>query len=342
MVIGWAAALALVLCAAGSGQEQPQLVWEAQVDGVNILRVHGRSIDLEDRQGLPIQRQRFRFFDRLPDRDQDVRLEVLKGRGRVRIIEQPRIQNNYTMAVAIEDRQGGSSSYSLAFYWDAAPGFFRRRPQGFSSRDRGEGVEWSGRVDGEAIVSCRAGDCEAQAIRGAPVTRERFNFSRPLPARNLVLSLDRADGRGEIRLIQQPREENGYTARVQIRDSQGGAGDYSFSLVWTRPPHDDAGFSFARAGMFWSGRVDGRLRVVVEGGRAHSEVISGAPIIGERADFSRSLPARNNPNATVRKVRGRGRVEIVEYPSARNGYRLVFEIADSDGGADNYEIEVGW
>jgi Zn/Cd-binding protein ZinT len=35
-------------------------------------------------------------------------------------------------------------------------------------------------------------------------------------------------------------------------------------------------------------------------------------------------------------------VNIVEYPSGRNGFRFVFEINDTDGGADNYEVEVVW
>jgi len=42
------------------------------------------------------------------------------------------------------------------------------------------------------------------------------------------------------------------------------------------------------------------------------------------------------------RIRGRGRVEIVEFPSQTNHYRLVFEITDTGEGADNYEIEVDW
>jgi hypothetical protein len=71
------------------------------------------------------------------------------------------------------------------------------------------------------------------------------------------------------------------------------------------------------------------------------EVLNGAPVSSGTARFFRPLPARN-ANAGVRKLRGRGRVELVEHPSRRNGYRLVFEIEDRDGGADHYEVEVGW
>ncbi|MBM3747739.1 MAG: hypothetical protein FJW34_18280 [Acidobacteria bacterium] len=324
-------------------QDRPQLVWEGQVDGVSVLRAHGNRIDVEERQGLPVQRQRFRFFERLPDSRLTVRLEVVEGRGQVRILEQPRLENNYTLAVLIDDRQGGSSFYSLAFFWESRRGFFEpSRPSPPPGLDRMENLTWSGRVDDEVVVSCRREECIAEAVRGADATRDRFRFSRPLPGRDVQVSLDRTEGRGQIRLLQQPREENGYTAQVGIRDPQGGAGDYSFTLAWARPSREDPGFSFARRGMVWSGRVDGRVRVIVEGSNARAELITGAPVAGERAEFSRALPARNNSNATLRRLRGRGRAEIVEFPSARNGYRLVFEIDDSGGGAGDYEVEVGW
>jgi hypothetical protein len=222
------------LCPLLLAQDQPQMVWEGQVDGVIVLRVHGNRIDIEERQGLPVQRQRFRFFERLPDSRQNARLAVVEGRGHARILEQPRLENNYTLSVVIEDPQGGSSFYSLAFYWESGGRFFGPAAPGPASR----------------------------AERGGSLT--------------------------------------------------------------------------------WSGRVDGRIRVIVAGSRARVEVINGAPVASERADFARSLPARDNPNATVRRLRGRGRVEIVEYPSRRNGYRLIFEINDSSGGGDHYEVEVGW
>lgn len=84
------------------------------------------------------------------------------------------------------------------------------------------------------------------------------------------------------------------------------------------------------------------MRVTIQGAQATTEVISGAPVEEEQAHFLRPLPGRTLPEATVRKIRGRGRVEIVEYPSAGNGYRLVFEIEDSRSGSDRYEVEVGW
>jgi hypothetical protein len=263
-------------------------------------------------------------------------MEVREGRGYARILEQPRLDNNYTLSVQVEDRQDGSSRYTLAFYWHSGPAFVNRPIE-----KRGEKVVWSGRVEGESIVECRRDKCEARATDGGVVGRGNFRFTRPLPARDVTVSLDKTDGRGEIRLLEQPSQANGYAASVHIRDHQGGAGNYSFTLVWASPsPYDSDGA--AAPGMIWSGRVDGRVRVTVEGGQARSEITSGGPIQEERAQFSRPLPPHEAPFATVRRLRGRGRVEILEYPSSRNAHRLVFEIADDKSGSDGYEVEVGW
>jgi len=325
-------------------QEQPKLAWQGEVDATSILYIRDDRIEIEDKEGLPVQRQRFRFNDRLPGRRQDVEMEIVEGRGQVRIVQQPRPENNYTLAVMIEDRQNGRSFYSLSFYWASGSGFFgglpNRRP--VTSSDRGEQLIWSGRVDGEIVVACRGQSCDTELRRGQSVVRDRFQFSRPLPAQEVQVSLEETEGRGEIRLVEQPRENNGYTAKVLIRDPQGGSGDYSFSLTWMRPARGEPQQLYARRGLFWSGRVDGRVRVIVQGSSARADLIDGAPVAGERADFERPLPSRPTPNLTVRRLRGRGSVEILEFPSDRNGYRLVFEIYDNRGGADDYVVEVGW
>ncbi len=72
------------------------------------------------------------------------------------------------------------------------------------------------------------------AEHGAPVADEHFKFSRPLPESDTDVRLEDPSGRGDIRLIEQPRQRNNYTTRVSIRDPQAGAGEYSFALVWNR------------------------------------------------------------------------------------------------------------
>ncbi|MFN3322729.1 MAG: hypothetical protein ACK5AZ_04465 [Bryobacteraceae bacterium] len=336
--------LPLVLGWSLEAQSRPQLVWEGEVDATSILYVRGNRLEIEDRDGLPVQRQRFRFYERLPGSRQNVEVRVVEGRGRVRVFQQPRLENDYTLGVSIEDRQAGSAFYSIELFWRGDDGFFGNPLPGSGTGfdGGGERLTWSGRVDGEAVISCRRSQCESDLRQGQPVVRERYKFSRPLPDRPVRVSLEETRGRGEIRLLAQPLPENDHTAQVLIRDPQGGAGDYAFSLAWARPSRQEKTPIFARRGMVWAGTVDDQVRIIVQGREARSDVVRGAPVSGERVSFDRELPPRDQPNASVRKIRGRGQVEILEYPSRRNGYRLIFEIRDSKGGVDHYEVEAGW
>jgi hypothetical protein len=336
------------LCALGAqGRAAPQFVWQGQVDGIAILHLQGRGLTVQIQQGDPVERQQFRFADALPDARQKVRVEVREGRGYVHVIDQPSVDNHYTLALAIEDRQAGKAFYSIALYWDTSNNGYDREA------GKTDKVTWSGRVDHAAVISCQKKTCVSNPERGAahsaPVADEHFKFSKPLPDHDTEVRLEELDGRGEIQLVEQPRESNQYTARVSIRDLGVGAGDYSFTLVWKRPTAKDPGPIPEPAGRAfrWTGRVDGRMRVTIQGGASFSEVVEGARVTadqggGEHAEMLRPLPARSDLMPVVRKLRGRGQVAIVESPSEKNNYRLIFEIDDPEPGADDYEVELDW
>lgn len=323
-----------ILCA----QNRPQFIWQGDVDGIDILYLHGKQLHVKVQEGADVARQRFQFYEVLPEVRQDVRVEVQEGRGYVHVVDQPRLENGYTLAVAIEDRQPGSSFYSIALFWDASNNIFE-------TRGKIGQVRWSGRVDEEAIISCQAKTCTSSASHGVAIANERSQFSTALPNHDVDVSMIDTEGRGQIQLIEQPRAINRYTARVLIRDRQSGSGEYSFTLVWNREKNNTSQVppvSLAAAGLVWSGTVDGRIRVTVQGGSALSEVIEGRPIAGERASFLRPLPPQADLATAIKKIHGRGRAEIVERPSAANHFRLVFEITSAGDGPDNYEVEVDW
>lgn len=343
-------ALTSVLCvtaAFAQPEPQPQLVWEGEVDSAAVLHVRGNRIDIEDRQGRPVARERHRFFDVLPDMRQEVQVRVAQGRDNVRVLQQPSPSNNYTLSVLIEDRPGGAAVYSLAFYWRANPrssfdDYFRGEPRRRNLNAGEDRVTWSGRVDDEVVVECSRNQCRATPTRGRPAERERFNFTRALPQREIRVSLDDVQGRGEVQLIEQPNASNDFTARVRVSDRSGGSADHAFSLYWREPRSSEPDRLFARPGARWSGRVDGKVRVQIQGTSGGAQAVSGTPVTDERLVFDRPMPASPMPNIAVKRLRGRGRVQIVEFPSDRNGYRLVFEVDDASGGADQYEIEIGW
>jgi hypothetical protein len=331
--------LLLGLSACLSAQDRPQFVWQGQVDGIAILHLAGKALSVQIQNGAPVEREKFHFSDALPQTQQVVRVQELMGRGYVHVIDQPSIENHFTLAVSIEDRQPGSSFYSIALYWDISGNAFER------GAEKTDHVSWKGRVDEEAVISCQMKTCVSSAEHGAPVAGERFKFSRPVPDRDVEVRLEDPQGRGDIRLTEQPRQRNNYTARVSIRDPQAGAGEYSFTLAWNRFSKKDASVPIPEPvgrGMLWNGTVDGHVRVTIEGGASFSAVLKGAPIRDEDSEILRPLPARADLTSTIRKLHGRGRVSIVEPPSEKNNYRLIFEIDDPGPGADYYQVELDW
>jgi hypothetical protein len=225
----------MVGCVAAYGQMQPQFIWQGEVDGTSVLFLHGKRLRVENRKGLPVQKQSYRFYQPLPESRQNVRMEVRESRGAVQIIQQPDLENGYTAAVMIQDLQPGASTYSLALYWDVNLGaqFSDGRselPPPFIDR-----LNWSGQVQGDVTVECRGHACTAHAANGGSVAREHTDISRRLPDRDVPVSLRDKEGRGKIELLEQPSRANHYTAKVRIGDDGAGPADYSFTLTWERP-----------------------------------------------------------------------------------------------------------
>src|SRR5581483_1372791 len=119
----------------------PQMTWQGHVGGTVFLYIQRKHVKAEQKDGGQVSGQHFRFNGPLPDTRQDVRVQVLEGRGYVHVVEQPRADNDFTLAVAIEDRQSGASPYSLALYWNA------------EDAGRRDQLAWTGRVQGEALIS---------------------------------------------------------------------------------------------------------------------------------------------------------------------------------------------
>ncbi len=318
---------------------EPQLVWKGEVEGAVLLRVQKKQVVAEAADGRVIGRPRFRFAHPLPQQRQEARVEVLEGRGSVQILEQPGAGNSYSLVARIEDPQPGAVQYSLAFYWDAQ--IDASAELKVLTARRRESLTWTGRAEGDVVVSCRGESCEAATSGGVPVPGGRCRFTKPLPGRETFVALAARSGRGDLRLIEQPAESNQYTARVLIRDPHAGSSDYSFKLAWL-PAKNQPLEVPPRAGMYWSGRVQGAVRVTVHGRIAATSAIAGGSVTGVRAQFERGLPQLETANLTLRKLRGRGDVRVVEYPSKTNGWTLVFEAADSGPGADDYDVELRW
>lgn len=99
-------------------------------------------------------------------------------------------------------------------------------------RDAGA-LRWSGQVDGVAEIRIQGSRVEALAARGNTLRNVRYDVvGAALPRRDVRVEMARPEGRGTVRIVQQPSVWNGYVAIVRIDDGRTGYGAYSFDIRW--------------------------------------------------------------------------------------------------------------
>lgn len=105
-------------------------------------------------------------------------------------------------------------------------------------------MRWSGDVDDTTIVSIRGNDVRTDTVFGKVAANINAEVFGSLPRRPIQVYLEHRRGRGQIRVIQQPRPDNGFTAKVRIHDPEPGRAHYDFDLGWAPagPPPDGDGY----------------------------------------------------------------------------------------------------
>ena len=107
-------AMALPLAAHADGQ----LVWSGDVDDRAQITIHGRDVRTDTLSGKSVGNVNSQVFGRLPT-DHPVFLALDKrGRGSVRVVQQPRPFNNFTAVVRIHDPQPGAGHYRFRLNWE--------------------------------------------------------------------------------------------------------------------------------------------------------------------------------------------------------------------------------
>jgi hypothetical protein len=201
--------------------------WRGRVDGSDDIFIHGNSVRVEHISANPIQKQDYRFSAPLPSGDVDVELQVIKGRGDVRLLEQPSRRNQYTAVVRVDDQDnGGDSDYEFELSWS--------RKESKDSSAYNSVFRWRGKVDIGCEIAISGNQHREKDAGGSGTQVRSATFSEPLPKSDVPLSVNKRSGRGKVELIQTPSASNGYTAIVRIDDNKGGADDYDFELRWPR------------------------------------------------------------------------------------------------------------
>jgi len=88
--------------------------------------------------------------------------------------------------------------------------------------------------------------------------------------------------------------------------------------------------------------VDGSVEALIRGDRVQYYVISGAPYRDAESRFTAPVPLAPLRSLRLRKLRGRGRVEIVERPGPGNGYSTRIRIDDPKRSGGLYNLVLEW
>jgi hypothetical protein len=102
-------------------------------------------------------------------------------------------------------------------------------------------------VDGQAEIEIRGENATMRNIGGAPPQWRRFECTSAMPPNPGNFQFAGLNGRGHQNLVAQPRD--GGPAVIRIEDSEGGASEYTFRVMWGNYPggqdrgaRDDRGF----------------------------------------------------------------------------------------------------
>ncbi len=91
----------------------------------------------------------------------------------------------------------------------------------------------------------------------------------------------------------------------------------------------------------WIGTVDREVMVVMRGRNVSTQGVDAR--LPNSARVSGQIPrGAGYGDVRVRLESGRGQVDVIEQPSARNGYQTVVRVRDPQNGADRYRLVAYW
>lgn len=92
----------------------------------------------------------------------------------------------------------------------------------------------------------------------------------------------------------------------------------------------------------WQGTVDKEVRIQLQGGRSYIQPIGNHEVRnGNGQMLSNGLPHQDGI-LRVERVEGRGDIDVIQQPTASNGYQATLRVRDPSSGASNYRIVAVW
>lgn len=234
----WAAAAISVLAASTvMAQDRKLVTWTGRVDKEAQITIRDTTISTGIVGGKPVSLTYSNVEDRLPRVPGFVRVELNAGRGDVDVLQQPTAKNDYSAIIRIRDKSAGMDYYNLTAFWNPTRGEDRYSTAAETVRDTTSTaapntMHWSGTVDREMLVEWNGMNVKSRNQSGVAAREVHSNVTNGLPSRDVNLALRVVQGRGDVTIVQQPKESNGYTAIFKVRDPMTGMGHYNFDVTW--------------------------------------------------------------------------------------------------------------
>ncbi|MEZ5308516.1 MAG: hypothetical protein R2684_15335 [Pyrinomonadaceae bacterium] len=196
--------------------------WSANVDDrVNII-IKGNEMTTERVSGtLTNNVQNLQGV--LPRRDARISVNKLEGRGSVFVLQQPSRSNDYTAKIQVYDPRRGRDDYRIQISWTAT-----NTTEAYSAGK----VTWRGRVDQTVSIKIYGEEVESIDEAGTGLSNVSHNLTGYLAARPGVVRVTKRNGRGSVYVLEQPSEQNDYTAVIRVFDERGGDDDYEIDIEW--------------------------------------------------------------------------------------------------------------
>jgi hypothetical protein len=93
--------------------------------------------------------------------------------------------------------------------------------------------------------------------------------------------------------------------------------------------------------VYWSGKVDDRVNVVIQGSEVRTQIVGGTSGYATQQTMNGVLP-RRPATISVNKTDGRGNATVIQQPNRDNGYTAIVQIFDSKRGTDDYSLQINW
>jgi len=232
-----AAAISALAASVAAAQDRKLVTWQGRVDKEVQITIHDTTIATGIVGGKPVRQAYFNVEDGLPRVPGFVHVDLDAGRGDVDVLQQPAASNDYVAIIRIRDKSAGVDDYKLTAYWNPKRGEDRYSTAAETVRDTADvkapdTMHWSGTVDREMRVEWSGMDVKSRNQSGVAAREVHSSVTNALPSHDVNLALHVHEGRGDVTILQQPNESNGYTAIFKVRDPMSGLGHYDFDATW--------------------------------------------------------------------------------------------------------------